>query len=56
MGVHRDLRTTDEIIADMMADDHTLEEIADRLWLTVGQVRNRYIAFCARLGEKPDEK
>jgi DNA-binding NarL/FixJ family response regulator len=54
MGVHQDLRTTDEKIADMLADEWTFDEIADRLWLTVGQVRNRYLAFCAKLGVKPD--
>lgn len=56
MGAHKDLRTTDEKIADMLSEDVSFEEIADRLWLTVGQVRSRYLAMCAKLGVKPDEE
>lgn len=50
----RDLRTTDEKIADMMADDMSVEEIAHELWLTPGQVRQRYMVICAKTGERPD--
>jgi hypothetical protein len=55
MGVHRDLRTNDEKIADMLAEDYSFEEIAHRLWLTVGQVRQRYVVICAQMGERPNE-
>jgi hypothetical protein len=47
-------RTLDEKIGDMLADDYKLHEIADGLRITYGQVRNRYIAICAKLGERPD--
>lgn len=55
MRVHRDFRTPTEVFDDMLADGHDLEAIAARLGWTYGQARARYLAVCARLGEKPDE-
>jgi hypothetical protein len=51
----RDMRTVDEKIADMLADDWDTQAIADKLQMTWGQVRRRYIAFCHKLSEEPDE-
>jgi transcription initiation factor TFIIIB Brf1 subunit/transcription initiation factor TFIIB len=49
-----DTRTLIEKIGDLLAEDHTLDEIAHMLQITYGQVRNRYLAMCASLGVRPD--
>lgn len=50
----RDTRTLDEKIGDFLAENWSIQEIADELDVTYGQVRQRYHVICAKLGEKPD--
>lgn len=52
--VRGDPRTLDEKISDLLAENWSIQEIADELNVTRNQVRQRYVAMCARLGEKPD--
>lgn len=49
-----DTRTLDEKISDLLAENYSINEIADELHITYGQARNRYMVMCAKLGEKPD--
>lgn len=49
-----DPRTLDEKISDLLAEEWSIQEIADELDVTYGQVRQRYHVICAKLGEKPD--
>lgn len=51
----KDQRTPEEKFDDLLADDYTLDEIADALGWTWGRARAHYIGVCAQLGEKPDE-
>lgn len=53
---HQDLRTTEQIFDDMLADDHSLDEIAARLGWTMLQARQRYLRVCRETGVKPDEE
>ena len=50
-----DLRTPEQVFDDMLADDHTLEEIAARLSWPYAQARSRYLRVCRELGVRPDE-
>jgi hypothetical protein len=50
VGVHRDVRTTDEIICDMVSEDKPFEDIAFRLQLSVPSVRARFEVIKARMG------
>lgn len=50
----RDTRTLDEKIGDLLAENYSVEEIANELNVTYGQVRQRYHVICGKLGEKPD--
>lgn len=54
MPRERDGRTLDERIGDFLAENWSIQEIADELDVTYGQVRQRYHVICAKLGEKPD--
>lgn len=47
---HQDVRTADEIICDMLADDKSFEEIAKRLLRTEQWVESRFKVICAKLG------
>lgn len=49
-----DHRTLDEKISDLLAENWSINEIAEELNVTYGQVRSRYLTMCAKLGEKPD--
>lgn len=50
----RDTRTLLEKIDDLIADDVSLQQIADKLLIPYPQVRARYLAICHQLGVKPD--
>lgn len=50
----RDTRTLDEKISDLLAENYSIDEIADELNASYAQVRQRYHVICAKLGEKPD--
>jgi predicted DNA-binding protein YlxM (UPF0122 family) len=50
----KDERTIDEKIGDMLAENYSLQEIADELNVTYLQVRNRYMVMCTKLGERPE--
>jgi DNA-directed RNA polymerase specialized sigma24 family protein len=50
-----DPRTLDEKIGDLLAENYSIQEIADELNVTYGQVRQRYHVICAKLGERPDD-
>jgi tetrahydromethanopterin S-methyltransferase subunit G len=52
MGMHRDVRTTDEIICDMLADDYDFETIAKRLMTTVQHVEARFKVICGKVGRQ----
>lgn len=50
MGIHKDLRTRDEIICDMVADDRPFEEIAYKLREGEASVRARWQVIKQSMG------
>lgn len=52
MGVHRKIRTPDEIMCDMLADGESFEDIARRLLVSPYAVEARFRVICAKLGSQ----
>lgn len=49
---HQDLRSTDDKICDMLADEHSFEAIGRRLQMTEQHVEARFRAICHKLGKQ----
>ena len=49
---HQDLRTRDEKISDMLAEEYTFDEIASRLKMSVYEVEARFKVICAKVGRQ----
>jgi tetrahydromethanopterin S-methyltransferase subunit G len=49
---HQDLRTTDEKICDMLADEASFEEIGKRLQMNAQHVEVRFKVICAKMGRQ----
>lgn len=49
---HQDLRTTDEKICDMLADDYEFDQIAKRLQMSTYAVEARFRVICGKLGRQ----
>lgn len=52
---HEDLRTPSERFDDLLADGHSLDEIAYRLGWSNWTTKTHYRALCGEMGELPDE-
>ena len=49
---HQDLRSTDDKICDMLADEHDFEAIGRRLQMTEHHVEARFRSICHKLGKQ----
>ena len=49
---HQDLRSTDDKICDMLADEYSFDTIGRRLQMTEQHVEARFRSICHKLGKQ----